>query len=39
MYHLTFTKALCNRFGIYKHLIVNGWYIRIGKLVVTLWKD
>ena len=39
MYSITFSKTLKSRYGFYKHLILEGFYIRIGKLVIAIWEN
>jgi hypothetical protein len=39
MYSITFNKTIYQRNGIFKHLILNGFYIRLGYYVISLWKN
>ena len=39
MYTMTISKTICSRYGFFRHLILDGFYVRIGKIIVTLWKN
>lgn len=39
MYNLTVSKTLAKRYGFFRHLILNGFYIRLGKLVIAIWEN
>jgi len=39
MYSLTISKTLISRYGFFKHLVLGGFYIRIGKLVIAIWEN
>jgi len=39
MYNITISKTIISRYGFYKHLILKGFYIRIGKIVIALWEN
>jgi len=39
MYSLTISKTLKARYGFFRHLLLDGFYIRIGKIVIAIWKN
>ena len=39
MYSLTISKTKIKRWGVYRHLILNGFYIRAGKIVLAIWEN
>jgi hypothetical protein len=39
MYSVTVTKTKKARYSIGKFLIVKGYYIRIGKIAISIWED
>jgi len=39
MYRVTISKTIFSRYGIYRYLILDGFYIRLNKIAIAIWKD